>query len=114
MAFRRAWGDDEDDDVLPRRREGPVDPQTGIREVVDYKRKSNGDVVKVLIKEKVYTVRLKRSPAVEERRNWEKFGDVVGSKDESNITIQTSDVVNIEVSAISAIWPPLDAPRSDA
>jgi len=100
---RRAWGDDEEDDILPRRRVGPVDPATGIREVTDYKRKPSGELVKLLIREKVHTVRVRRSAAAEERRNWEKFGDVVGSKDESNITIQTQDVVNIEQPSHSAM-----------
>lgn len=102
-ASKRAWGDDEEEEVLPRAKVGDVDATTGLRTSTEHRRRPNGDRVKVTTVERVYNVHVRVSKGVAERKEWAKFGNVVGSKDESNITIQSSDEVFIEPPAHGAM-----------
>ena len=93
-----AWGDDEEEEEFGRQ-ETPVDPNTGIKTVTEYRTNAVGQRFKmtkqILVKE-VRTREAKEIAARKARLQGRKFGLAKNCPDESNVTIVTNDTVTIQ------------------
>lgn len=86
--------------LLPARVESDIDAVTGYKTITEYKYDTKGSKVKVttIVEEKKVISRV--SKAAMERRNWEKFGNVLtdmkNGQDNSNVTYISNEDVSLE------------------
>jgi len=73
----KAWADDEDDEEQPAP-DVSYDPKTSTKIVTTYKKNEKGQTVKVIAHYKVTVHHSVRSPAIDKRKQWQKFGMCAG------------------------------------
>jgi len=93
----KAWADDDDDDEQEEEKvlapEVTYDPQSGHKIVTTFKKNEKGQTVKLITRYKLTVHRSLKSPAIDERKKWKKFGMCAGLPPgpESGITAVSPD-----------------------
>lgn len=99
---RMRWGDalDEEDEgtsvsVIPAPSITGPDAR-GVKTYTDYKKNDKGEVIKITTRVRVTKVQKKLYKAVEERKNWARFGDALKESERDSVTAQSPDEISFE------------------